>query len=317
MFPIEVLHGACLRRHAVRLLGEKRVRNAVADGRFCTPWPGVVVDPARAAEPLTIITAGLLAGGPQARASGPTAAYLHGLDAAEPVPVDLVVPYGSTRRTGRGLVVHNGRDLVDDTTEIHGLPTLRLDRALTDVLCSGRQQDALALADQALAGIPVDRREEFRATVHDRLRRRPDPRGTRVAARLLDLATGLAESPAESWMLWRIVDLGFPVPLVNHRVNDVGGRPRWRLDLCWPELRIAVEYDGWLAHLDRAETDGLRAAELRRLGWIVIRADVDNLRDMLRLERDLHEAFVARGVDPRGRTTGTLRARRHRERRAG
>lgn len=317
MFPSDVPHGACLRRHAVLLLGEKRVRNAVADGTFCRPWPGVLVDPARAAEPLTIIAAGLLAGGPEARASGPTAAFLHGLDAAEPTPVDLVVPYGSARRTGRGLVVHNGRDLVDDTTDVHGLPALRLDRVLSDVLCSGRQQDALALVDQALAGMPADRREGFRGAVHDRLRRRPDPRGTRVAARLLDLATGLAESPTESWMLWRIVDLGFPVPLVNHWVNDVRGRPRRRLDLSWPALRIAVEYDGRLAHLDRAGADELRADELRRLGWIVVRADVEDLRNTRRLERELHEAFVARGVDPRGRTTGSLRARRHRERLIG
>ncbi|MBW0137588.1 hypothetical protein I4I81_25485 [Pseudonocardia abyssalis] len=314
---MDVPHGACLRRDAVRLIGEKRVRSAIADGTFATPWPGVVVDPARAAEPLTVVAAGLLAGGPEARASGPTAAFLHGLDAVDPTPVDLLVPYGSTRRTGRGLVVHNGRDLVDDTTEIHGLPALCLGRVLSDVLCSRRHQDALALVDQALARLPPEQREAFRATLHDRLRRRPDPRGTRVGARLLDLATGLAESPAESWMLWRIVDLGFPVPEVNHSMNDVQGRPRWRLDLSWPALRIAVEYDGRLAHLDRTELDGMRVQALRGLGWIVIVVDVDDLRSTLRVERELHEAFVARGLDPRGRTAGALRPRPHRERLVG
>ena len=317
MFPTESLHGACLRRDAVRQIGETRVRTALADGTFRTPWPGVVVDPARAADPLTIVAAGLLAGGPGARVSGPTAAFLHGLGAAAPTPVDLVVPYGNKRPSRTGLVIHNGRDLVDDTVEIQGIPTLVLDRVLAGVLCRRPHQDALALVDQALAALPAEQRESFRATVHSRLRSRPDPRGTRVGARLLDLATGLAESPAESWMLWRIVDLSFPVPVVNHWVRDIGGRPRWRLDLSWPALRIAVEYDGHLAHLDRADVDELRVEALRRSGWIVVRVDVDDLRSTVRVQRELHEAFVTRGYAARGFTPGALRARRHRARIAG
>lgn len=317
MFPLESLHGACLRRDVVRQLGETRVRTALADGTFGSPWPGVVVDPARAADPLTIVAAGLLAGGPGARVSGATAAFLHGLGAATPTPVDLLVPYGNKRPSRQGLVLHRGRDLVDDTIEIRGIATLTLDRVLADVLCRPPHQDALALTDQALAALPAEQRDAFRATVHGRLRRRPDPRGTRIAARLLDLATGLAESPAESWMLWRIVDLGFPVPTVNHWVHDIGGRPRWRLDLSWPALRIAVEYDGHLAHLDRADVDGLRVEALRRSGWIVVRAGVEDLRSILRVQRELHDAFLSRGYDPRGLSPGALRARRHRERIAG
>lgn len=317
MFSRTFGRAACLRRDAVGVIGEKRVRTAISTGEFTSPWPGVLVDPAQAADPRTIIEAGLLATGPDARVAGPTAAYLHGITAAEPIPVHMVVPYGSARRSRSGLIVHNGRALVEDGAVVAGLPTLSLDRAVTDILCTCRPQDALAALDQVLAALSPEQRGSYQAMIHSRLRARPDPRGTRAAARLVDLATGRAESPAESWLLWRIVDLGFPVPEVNRWVCDIDGQPRYRIDLSWPGLRIALEYDGHVAHHDRDGEDAARADDLRRRGWIVIRADVDDLRSMRRVEREVHDAFVARGVDLRARTVGAMRARRHRDALAG
>lgn len=313
MFPKTFARPACLRRDAVSLLGEKRVRTAIATGEFRTPWPGVLVDPRRAADPLTIIEAGLLATGPDARAAGPTAARLHGISAIDPLPVQVMVPYGCRRRSRPGLVVHTGRSLAEDTVVLAGLPALGLDRVVTDILCTCRQQDALAVLDQVLGALAPAERSAYRGKLHERLRSRPDPRGTRVGARLVDLATGAAESPAESWLLWRIVDLGFPVPEVNHRIRDVDGRARYRVDLSWPGLRIAVEYNGHLAHLDRGAEDAARADDLRRRGWIVIQVDVDDLRCMSRVEREVHEAFARRGVPLRERSVGAMRARRHRD----
>ena len=47
----------------------------------------------------------------------------------------------------------------------------------------------------------------------------------------------------------------------------------------------------------------------------MVDADTDDLQMGSRLEKELDEAFIARGVDIRGRTPGALRPRRHRERR--
>jgi hypothetical protein len=318
MFPRDLGQaGACLRRDAVRVLGEYRVRTAIGSGEFGSPWAGVLVDPARASEPLTVIVAGCLASGPDAIVCGPTAAFLHGCSAAAPAPVHLVVPYGSRRRTRAGLVVHNGRALDADRRTVRGLPALCLQRTATDLLCTARPQDALAVVDQMLAGLGDTARTAFRDEVGQRLRERADPRGTRVGARLLELATGRAESPAESRLLWRIVDLGFPVPEVNHWVCALDGGPRYRVDLGWPGLRIAVEYDGHAAHEGRDEQDRARVRELERRGWIVIVVRAADLAGFDRVERRIDEAFRRRGLHLRDRTAGTMRALRHRDLRVG
>jgi hypothetical protein len=308
--------GACLRRDAVRLLGEKRVRTALSSGEFSSPFPGVLVDPARAAEPSTVIAAGWLASGPDAIITGSTGAFLHGYTAAAPTPVHVVVPYGSRKRTRPGLVVHNGRSLDSDRRFVDGLPVLCVERVVTDLVCSAAPADALAVVDQVLAALAPAERAPFRDELHRRLRERADPRGTRIGTRLLDLATGRADSPAESWLLWRIVDLGFPVPIINYQVCTIDGEPRYRVDLGWPDLRIAIEYYGHAAHAERTEEDEARILELERRGWIVIIVRAEDLAHMSRVEREVDEAFRRRGVYLRERTVGALRARRHRDLRA-
>src|SRR5262249_44673864 len=56
--------------------------------------------------------------------------------------------------------------------------------------------------------------------------------------------------PGESEPEKRIADLlvraGLPAPERQHRVS-VGGRS-YRVDLCYPEQKIAIEYDGWDFH---------------------------------------------------------------------
>jgi GNAT superfamily N-acetyltransferase len=90
----------------------------------------------------------------------------------------------------------------------HGLPVLALERVMVDLACSATPADALAVLDQAFLCLPERDREAFRRRLRERLQDRPDARGTRIGRRLVDLATGRAESPPESWWLWRMVDLG-------------------------------------------------------------------------------------------------------------
>ncbi|OJY40703.1 MAG: hypothetical protein BGP03_26275 [Pseudonocardia sp. 73-21] len=255
--------------------------------------------------------------GPDAVVAGRSAAFLHGFDAADPTPVHLMVPYGNRRRTRPGVAVHNGPSLAADTVWLAGLPVLDVERVVVDVLCTAGPASALAVADQAMAAVAAAAREAFRARLGERIRRRPDPRGTRIAATLLDLATGQAESPAESWLLWALVDLGFPVPEVNHWVCNLDGTPVFRVDLCWPALRIAVEYYGHVAHVDQVEKDAVRVGELERRGWIVVVVTAADLGSVTRMERELQEAFLARGLNLRDRARRALRPRRHRERWVG
>jgi hypothetical protein len=304
--------GVCLRRDALRAVGRDRVRSAIRLGEALAPWAGVLVDATRAAEPLTHLTAAWLSVGPDSLLTGPSAAYLHGVGSLPHSPVHLVVPYEHRKRDREGIVIHNGTGLDDDREERHGLPVLKLDRVILDLLCTTWPPKSLAALDEVLAGLPEQDRPAFRRRLSERLHARPDRSGTRIGKRLVDLATGRAESPPESWLLWLVVDLGFPVPEANLPILGIDGRELRRLDLGYRELRIGVEYNGYAAHVERDEVDAARLRDLERRGWIIIVADADDLGGPARLEKELQEAFLRRGVALGVRTKRALRPLPHR-----
>jgi hypothetical protein len=306
-------HGALSRHEAVARFGIHEVRRRRESGQWHAPWPGVVVDATRSTDVLTLASAAVLVAGPRSALAGPTAAYLHGCRSVQPLPVHVIVPYERAMRPRNGLVVHNGRGFEDDVEERHELPVICLERVVTDMLCRATPSDALAVTDEALAMVPPEARDAFRAAVGRRLRQRHDPRGTRRGARLLAVATGKAASPAESWFLCRVVDAGFPVPEVNWPLHGPDGREIYRLDFAWPELRIVIEYNGYAYHAGRDAEDETRAEDLRRRGWIVITTCADDLRKPARLEEVLVDAFRRRGVELGMRSRRTLEGRRHRE----
>ena len=93
-----------------------------------------------------------------------------------------------------------------------------------------------------------------------------------------------------------LVGGGLPVPIPQFRIVNFAGDEIYRLDFAWPELRVAVEYDGYAAHEGRQEQDEAREADLRRRGWIVIRADASDLKDPRRLIAEVRAAFRVRGL---------------------
>lgn len=291
----EGLHGAHLQRELIARVGRYPVRAALRNGTVVRLWQRTLVDARRASDPRTRSAAALLLHGPDAVIAGPTAAWLHGCTMMEVAAVHVMVPYGHRSRSRAGLAVHNGPLPADDVTVRDGLRLLSVERVTCDLLCTARARDAIAVADFMLAAQPVDLREKFRAEIGERLRGRRDPRGTRRGAVILDLATGRAESPAESWLLLEVVELRFPWPEVNWSLLSPSGREVYRLDLAWPDLRIALEYNGYAVHLGREVEDERRAEDLRRRGWIVITATGADLADSRRLEHELQEAFARRG----------------------
>lgn len=289
------LHGAYLRKNLIERVGRHRVNADIERGVLRRLWPGVLVDSSRLLEVRTRAAAALLAHGSRSVIAGATAARLHGCTAIESADTHIVVPYGHPSRSRDGLVVHNSLVPSDDVLDIDGLSVLVLDRVITDLLCTARPRDAIAVTDEALAAHSPERREAFRARVGQRLANRQDPRGTRRGARLLGLATGRAESPPESWLLLEVVNLGFPVPEANWPLHAPNGGLLYRLDLAWPQPRIAVEYNGYAVHIDRTMEDEARVEDLRRRGWIVVLAAKDDLRDNTRLARVIRQAFERRG----------------------
>jgi hypothetical protein len=293
-FPIRGLHGAYLRTELVQSLGRRQVANAVATREMEPLWRGVLVESGRLLDPWTRAAAALLTAGPRAVVAGVTAAYLHGCRAVESPVTHLLVPYGCETRSREGLVVHRGRSFADDAVEVDGLRVLPLDRAIADLLCTLPAADALAVADEALR-LAEDRSDVFRKQVEHRIERRHDPRGTVRAASLLDLASDGVDSPAESWIRLMIVEQGLPLPEVNWPIRDLDGQLLYRLDLAWPQLRIALEYDGYAAHAGRGAEDEARRADLQARGWIVVVVRKEDLRTFTPVVTALRAAFARRG----------------------
>lgn len=288
------LHGAYLRSDLERQLGPHRLRVELADGVLVPFSKNVVVDRARAAEFHTRAAASLLYAGSQAVLTSHTALRMHGCPAADLGPIHVLVPTERRLRSRPDLAVHREPAGAAEFEVIHGMRVHRLIPTLAEFVCRERSRPALACLDQALAAVPPGDRTDLLGRVARLVYERSDIRGTRRAAMVLELATGLPESPAESWILVILAEAGIATPVLQYSVHDLAGRERYRLDFAWPEPKIALEYDGYEAHEGRAELDQNREEDLRRRGWLVVRADATDLKSTARLLRDLRTAFRQR-----------------------
>jgi hypothetical protein len=290
------LHGAQLKRVLVEQFGRYEVRAELNDGYLVHFSKEVLVERRRAADLLTRAAAAILLAGPDAVLTSHTAARLYGCDAADDAPIHVLLPYKRRLRTRQGVTVHHSGTTPEQIEELHGLPVLALEHSLAEMLCRARPTTAFACLEQALAMQPVDSRSRFRGLVAESVLRRTDRRGYRRATTLLELATGLTESPAESWLMVVLTDAGVPTPVSQFVIVGLDGRERYRLDFAWPELRIALEYDGYAAHEGRECHDLEREQDLVRRGWIVVRATAADLKDPTRLVAELRQAFLRRQV---------------------
>ena len=289
------LHGAYARAELRCALTTRALRTALEDRRLAVFAKNVLIDPLRATDFRTRAAASLLLAGPSAVLSRHSALTLHGCAGGDRAPIHVTVPYFRNLERRPGLVVHRGSVDAQDIVELDGLRTVALDVALAEVLCRSDRRAAMACADQALALVPHSERAEFRAWVTERIWSRPDPRGRRRGLCLLELSSGLAESPMESWLLLAVADSGLPVPAPQFVINDLDGREIYRLDLAWETLRIGLEYDGYEAHEHRRDRDAARDEDLRRRGWSIIRADLGDLTEPSGLLARIREAFRSRG----------------------
>ena len=128
---------------------------------------------------------------------------------------------------------------------------------------------------------------------------RPGHRHVRVARAAIELVRAGSESAMETWFRLALVDAGFPEPVLNLDVEDPSGTFLGRVDMAWPEYRIAFEYDGD-HHRDREvfQHDQRRDNGFVVNGWLVVHATaLDASRPALVFER-LRQAFAVRRRSP-------------------
>ena len=199
--------------------------------------------------------------------------------AADDDPVEVVMPHGERTRRREFLTVSGESLATGEVIDLDGFGRCTTPaRTAFDLARRLPLDRAVAAADALLrtTGTPV---EDLQAV----LDAHGGVRGRRRAALVVPLVDPRAESPRESMLRVALVEAGLPTPVPQHEVW-AGREFVARLDLAWPDLKVAIEYDG--AHhreRDQHSRDLARHNRLRTLGWTVFQVDADQLRSPGRL----------------------------------
>lgn len=164
----------------------------------------------------------------------------------------------------RGLRVHEVRNL--EGVPVLGVPVTPPERTFLD-LASYCDLTELVTAGDAL----VRRTDVDPAHLIESATAAVGVRGVRLARRAATLVREGVDSPMESRLRLMLVLDGLPEPEVGRVVLDSDGGWLAQPDLCYPELKIAIEYDGrhHLQDLAQWRRDIRRRENLEREGWLV------------------------------------------------
>jgi very-short-patch-repair endonuclease len=175
-------------------------------------------------------------------------------------PAEIVVPHG-LMVPRPGLLVRHDELAPDEVTEAEGCTVTSPLRTAYDLARRLPLVEAVVAVD-ALAYV----QKIVPADVLLLARRHLGSRGSAQLPDVVVLSNALAESPMETRIRLALHFAGLPPPVLQHPVGP------YRLDMAYPELMVAVEYDG-RDHLDpdRALRDLNRATYLGRCGWVVLR----------------------------------------------
>ena len=100
-----------------------------------------------------------------------------------------------------------------------------------------------------------------------------------------------AESPMETRLRWHLLQAGLPRPQVQTELRNHDGRFVGRADLCYPQARLVIEYDG-ANHRDRLVEDNRRQNAIIDAGFSVLRFSAADLHQ----RPDVIAAQVRRGL---------------------
>lgn len=225
-------------------------------------------------------------------ASSVSALHVHELEVAVPERPTLTLPPGSTSRTSLG-ALHRSPLWPDHVTRRQRIPVTTLPRSIVDA-AEHLTVDALAdVVNQAVSRKLVRIRDIEAAAA--RLESSPGRAGSgRLRAVLASWTDEIRpDSVAEAAALRRIRGFGLPGPVTQFEVYDEDGSFIARVDLAWPDEKVAREYDSDRFHgPEHTEDDEVRAQRLEAAGWDVGSIYRRNLRPsdvgwLHQLRRDL------------------------------
>jgi hypothetical protein len=219
-----------------------------------------------------------------------TAVRLWGGVAPDSADIHVSMASRQARCRRAGVAAHLGSASAE-TTICDGIPISTPVQAFLDLASAGA-----SLVDLVIAGDSLVRANDLDPQLFMAAAEAFHGRNARRARMAASLVRAGVDSPMETRLRLLIVLAGLPEPQVNFIVRVAGSKWRWRFDLCYPEYKLIIEYDGrqhaydseqWSHDLERREW-------LDQDGWrilVVISEGIygDPLRTLHRVRTALEE----------------------------
>ncbi|MGZ5367993.1 hypothetical protein [Aeromicrobium sp.] len=250
-------------------LGQNGLHRLTKEGHIRRVCRGVYVDSAVPDTRQLRLEAIRLIAPPHSVVCNESASWLMGANTFKPSEQHLLipsflVPHSTTRITIAGAKCRQAILKPTDVFEIDGVRLTTPLRTASDLLRRLYRPYALSAAD-GMAHLQLVDTDELWEFV-SRLKGYPGIVQARTLALIVDPR---AASAGESWLRLRVHDAGFPPPVPQFAVVDDRGH-EFFLDLAYPEVKVAIEYDGREFHTgkDDREHDRSRRRHLSEMyGW--------------------------------------------------
>lgn len=224
-----------------------------------------------------------------------SAARVWGIAGIPGIRLEVSVPVGRRVRLD-GVRAHRSTLLRSDFVTVErGIPVTTVARTLVDLSAVTSDERVRLAVDDALRHDLVSLAELTRCfeSLAGRGRRRVARFRQVLEARQPGYDPG--DSELEARVARWLVAGGLPAPVAQHPVR--GHDHRYRLDLAYPDLQIAIELDGWSAHGTRSafDHDRARGNDLELAGWTLLRFTSASTRDgVVGTVRSAREAATSR-----------------------
>jgi very-short-patch-repair endonuclease len=205
--------------------------------------------------------------------SGLTAAWLLGLDVLWTEPIEVTVPRDVPVRARAGVKLRRAALPDSDVIAQRGLRTTSAMRTICDLGSRANVVEAVVMVDMALhAGLV--KLPELLTHVATSV----GAKGIKRLRRAVRLAAPGSASPMETRLRIALIRARLPTPEVQADLCDSTGKFIGRVDLYYPDRRLAIEYDG-ANHKDRLDADLKRQNAILNAGYHLLRFSAADLRN--------------------------------------
>jgi hypothetical protein len=217
--------------------------------------------------------AACLIAGPAAVVSHRSAAVLWGVSGFRPGRVEITVPPGSSNRNALARV---HRSSVQGVRR-DGVPLTRPARTIADLAAVVGGDVLEEAVDDVLCR---------RLCRLDELVVRANRRGSRALRAVLEAWNGdaLPAGVAEMRVVRQLLAADLPDPVRQHEIRDGDGGFVARVDLAYPDWRLAIELDGFRWHSGRGpfRSDRLRRNRIEGAGWRLLETAPEDIAELVR-----------------------------------